>query len=130
MDIDAANQSSFHISTSKPIRHPPIIVDNKHTIREIQVLLPSSALRFKHMQIGTKILVDNKTDYDDVINMLKAKQFEYYSHRAKDQRQFKVFLYGLPKVSIESIKEDLKEISSMRVKQGLRIPYYFARYSN
>ena len=94
---------------AKVVKPPPIIVDSNHNIRAIQKLLPSSNLRFKQMQIGTKIFVDTKNEYNNVISTLKSNNCEYYSHRAKDERQFKVFLYGLPKVSIDMIKSDLQD---------------------
>lgn len=92
----------------KPNRPPPIIIDTKHNFRAIQKILPSANLKFKQMSTGTKIFPSTKEDHADVITKLQEHKLEFYTHRTKEDRQFKVFLYGLPKISTEEIHEDLK----------------------
>lgn len=98
-------QQGLPLQTFKP---PPVVVDMEHNIRDVQTLLSSTNIRFRQMQTGTKVFTSSKDEYNQVLSSLKNGNFKFYTHRSKDDRQFKVFLYGLPKLSTAEILADLK----------------------
>lgn len=92
----------------KTSRPPPIVIDIKHNFRSIQQNLQSEKLKFKQMRTGTKIFTQNMEEYNELLSKLKEQNTEFYTHRTKDDREFKVFLYGLPKIATDDILRDLK----------------------
>lgn len=110
-EVFDSNETNPTLSTPTIRRPPPIVVDKKHKIKEIQETLSSTGLKFKHMSTGTKIFSPTKEDYDNAITQLKSKNLEFYTHRMKEDRQFKVFLYGLPLVNVQNIIDDLKTLN-------------------
>lgn len=60
------------------------------------------------MSTGTKFFASSKEEYDSILAKLKMDKTEFYTPRAKNDRQFKVFLYGLPLIAIEDISSDLQ----------------------
>lgn len=110
--IEEPNQLAGQSQQTKPTplitKPPPIVVDLQHNIKQVQDMLTSSSIRFKQMQTGTKIFPSSTEEHSQILSSLKEKDFRFYTHRSKDERRFKVFLYGLPKLQIKEIMEDLQ----------------------
>lgn len=95
---------------SKP---PPIkITDDKFnqaSIKTYTTELNISAYQSKNMSIGIKIEMDKKEDYDKFIAKLIADKISFFTHRDKDQKEFKVVLSGLPKIETNIVVDELKK---------------------
>lgn len=89
------------------IKIPPIIVDQSHNFTVIIKLLGESC-KYKRISIGTKIIPNSLPDYDETVKKLKASQIKFFSHPVRDNKTFKLMLFGLPQISIDSIKKEFK----------------------
>lgn len=63
------------------------------------------------MSIGTKVFLDNDNDFTLISNHLKENSIEHFSYAPKDKKLCKVVLSGLPVVSIDTIREELKSLN-------------------
>lgn len=89
------------------IKVPPIVIDNCHNFNAIIQLLGQKC-KYKRMSIGTKIMPNTMSDFDDINKILISKDFKFFTHPVKDNRKFKLMLFGLPQVSINTIKEEFQ----------------------
>lgn len=90
------------------IKIPPIIVDNSHNFTTVIKLLGASC-KFKRISIGTKILPNSLLEYDEIVKKLKNNQMKFFSHPMRDNQKFKLMLFGLPQLGIDTIKNEFKD---------------------
>lgn len=86
---------------------PPIVVDAVHGFQTVYNLIGRS-YQYKRTSVGTRITSQTLVDYDSAKRKLISAGFTFYSHESKNTKLFKLVLYGLPKMDLEEIKEELK----------------------
>lgn len=47
-------------------------------------------------------------DYDSTVKLLSTMKYTFFTHPVKDNRKFKLVLFGLPQIGIDNIKEEFK----------------------
>lgn len=104
-NMDFTNESNVEEDERQP-KPPPIVTDTSIPLREIQLLLGQDCI-YKRTSIGTKIFPQNFEKYNFCTSALKENKIEFHSYRSKENRLFTVFLYGLPKINIKDITDDL-----------------------
>lgn len=101
------------IEVSKKVYKPsPIIItDVSKKLMAVDKLkdFNFSEYSIKNMSVGFKILLNSDSDFQSFSNYLLDQNIEFYSHSTKNEKIFKVILYGLPKVDISVIKNDLQD---------------------
>lgn len=83
-------------STEKP--SPIIITDTKLSTGSIISLCNTvnvTNFSVKKISIGLKIFVSNSIDFNKLVEALKQMKTEFYTHRSKTDKVFKVVLSGL-----------------------------------
>lgn len=105
-DQDQSSQENVQRVITKP---PPIIIAIKHKFNEILEILPKENCFFKKTSIGTKVFCSNSAIYDESIQLLKSKSFEFHTFRSKSNRLLTVYLHGLCKSQKSEIEEDLNK---------------------
>lgn len=87
---------------------PIVVTDHKTNIQEI---LDASKLDFNLQlnSIGRKILPKSAEIKTKIVELLKNKNINFYTHPENDNKVFKVILSGLPQIEIKCIDECLKE---------------------
>lgn len=105
-DMDVNYETNIATVERQP-KPPPIIADKSIGLREIQHLLGKDCV-YKHTSIGTKIFPVNAVKYEFCKKALTENKIEFHSFNSKENRLFTIFLYGLPKVNVNEIIEDLK----------------------
>lgn len=93
---------------------PPIVVDPVHTFQTVYQLIGTSH-EFKRMSVGTKIVSPSLALYELAKNKLVEKKFTFFTHEYKDTKLFKLVLYGLPRIPVDEIKEELKNSYNVNV---------------
>lgn len=103
MELDPAS----NINEIKKVKPPPLVVDENFSLRELQVLLGSDVI-YKRTSIGTKVFPNNTECYEMCKKILIENKIEFHTFNSKENRLYTVFLYGLPKISIDDIKKDME----------------------
>lgn len=101
------------------VKVPPIVVDPCQQFSSIMQLLGKDC-KYKRMTIGTKIMPINLIAYETAIKKLKDRDMKFFTHPIKDQKRFKLMLFGLPQLSLETIIEEFKNtfnITPLTVKE-------------
>lgn len=109
-DNDQPNSSSKKNQTPKP---PPIKItddrmktfDMKRFLNDLQI----TSFQAKTISIGIKVDLDTKSDYDKCITALTTKKIDFFTHRDKNEKSFKVVLGGLPKMDTGIIVDEMKK---------------------
>lgn len=107
MEDEDASSVDNNVSGNKPIRVPPIIVDSGHSFTSVFKLL-GERCKYKRMSIGTKVIANSMRDYECALEKLKTTDMKYFTHAIKDNNKFKLVLFGLPQLSIATMKDDFK----------------------
>lgn len=89
------------------INVPPIIVDNGHKFTDIIKILGSSS-KYKRMSIGTKVMPNTLIDFNEAVRKLKQEDLKFFTHPVKDNKKFKLMLFGLPQLDLKTILEEFK----------------------
>lgn len=100
---------------------PPITVDKLHRFTDIIKLLGLNC-KYKRMSIGTKIIPDSLAVYEDAIKKLQREEMKFFTHPVIDPKKFKLVLFGLPKMDVMEIQDELKtnfNIVPLNVKEIL-----------
>ena len=87
---------------------PPIIVDSIHNFTTVFKLMGESC-KYKRMSIGTKIIANSMLEYKSIIEKLKSDNMKFFTHPIKDNKSFKLMLFGLPQLSVDTIKDEFKK---------------------
>lgn len=90
------------------IKVPPIVVDSCHNFTEVIQLLGKGG-KYKRMSVGTKVMPDSIPDYENMMQKLKTAEMTFYSHPVKDQKKFKLILFGLPQIDKKTIFDEFKD---------------------
>ena len=80
MDDDDDNPGS---TVPSKIKVPPIIVDVKCSFISV-IKTVGTSYKYRVMSIGTKIESENVGDYKRAIDIWKAKNMEFYTHKLND----------------------------------------------
>lgn len=109
-DETNGNTNSAENSNKKP---PPIIVtDTGISSNSITLTLNSLNIKdfmIKRMSIGIKIVLSRSSDFETFVEHLKVQKSEFYTHRCKSEKVFKVVLSGLDKCDTNEIISGLKD---------------------
>lgn len=89
-------------------KQPPIVVHTRHSFTDVMKLCDMKCV-FKRTSIGTKIMTDDKINYDLCKRKLESAKFEFHSYESNDDKLLKVYLYGLSKMGTEDIVNELKD---------------------
>lgn len=109
---DMELEPESNITAVKQSKPPPLVVDAKTTLTQLQVLLGKDSV-YKRTSIGTKIFPQSNEKYELCKKILKEKNIEFHSFNSKENRLYTTFLYGLPKISTEDIKKEILEYNLM-----------------
>lgn len=93
--------------TEPVIKVPPIVIDNSHKFSDIIHLLGQKC-KYKRMSIGTKIMPNSMVDFEEINKLLISKNYTFFTHAIQDRRKFKLMLFGLPQVGLNTIKEEFQ----------------------
>lgn len=120
LDEDDIESSDGECETIPPKdRVPPIIVDNAHGFSLVMGLI-GKQYKYKRMSIGTKIISETMSLYEDAIKQLKNSKFQFYTHQFRDKKKFKLVLFGLPYLDSKTILDEFKDthnITPVNVKE-------------
>lgn len=99
-------------NTPKKIRVPPITIFNcdSETVRKDLKTAGVTKYSIKHLKHGLHVYCEDVKDFKTVRESMKSGQAQYYSHELPDEKQFKVVLSGLHKMSPEDLLKELKEV--------------------
>lgn len=86
---------------------PPIVVDSSHSFTSVFNLQGENG-KYKRMSVGTKVTPNSLTDYESMVTKLKDKGLKFHTHPVRDQKRFKLILFGLHRVSIATILDEFK----------------------
>lgn len=91
-------------------RPPPIILtDTAHSdIYKAMQTLGIANFSLKVTSIGVRVQTFDASDYKKLRANLDLNKFEYFSHKSKSDKVFKVVMYGHPKTDINELKECFK----------------------
>lgn len=123
MDNDAGNPlADLKNSKPKPAtigeqperkeKCPPIFVHGDPSdLRPALRLLITEGLKctFRLCTEGVKLMTEEKAHYNKVLNYLKEKQFQYYTHDDPGTKPLKVILRGLDDMEIKELLQELKD---------------------
>lgn len=82
-------------------------MDTTHSFSSVMTLI-GNKYTFKRMSIGTKIMSESIALYGEALNVLKIHKFLFYTHEVKDSKNFKMVLFGLPKLDTKTINEEFR----------------------
>ena len=80
------------------IKVSPVIVDNSHMFSTVINILGTSC-KYKRISIGTKIIPNTLMVYNEAVKILNNMAMYFFTYPVKDHKQFKLMLFGLPKLS-------------------------------
>lgn len=101
------------VATSNTQKIAPIVVtDVKANIQKIIDDLGIDC-DIKIVSIGEKKFPRSIEDKNKIVDELKSKQINFFSHHEHDSKIFKVILSGLPQIEITTIEKDLKELKKI-----------------
>lgn len=115
------NKCQQQVQEKKPLKPPPLIITDKSC--KVDSILNDnniSKYQLKILSIGTKIFFDNDNDLNKISLVLKQNNVDHFSHAPKDQKAYKVVLYGLPELPTEMIQEDLSSLN-VRTEQVIKM---------
>lgn len=123
VDIDDDDDDTYSEGEVQPIEFkvviPPIVVDAVHSFSTVYKKL-GVTYQFKRMSIGTKVLSPTLSDFCAAKTLLTNDKFLYYTHDVIDRKMFKLVLFGLPKIDVKAITEELKDsfnVTAVNVKE-------------
>ena len=91
---------------------PPITVSDiriselKKSMSELE--LSSNDIYFKLIRDDVQVFVSNVDDFKKIRDHFQKNDYHYNTHPLKDDKNVKVCLFGLPEVSIDELKVELK----------------------
>lgn len=100
------NHANGHVS-----RPPPIITTNK-SYEELCSLLEQSKIKeynLKIISIGVKIHLYTNESHQKCLEHLTMNQTQFYTFDTQETKIVRVVVYGLPKISLERIKDSLTQ---------------------
>ena len=107
--IRTPNNTSSKINLHDKL--PPITVFGvsiSELSTKVHSLIPNSTnIKFKLTQFGTKIFVDNTTDYKTLRSELLKSDMKCYTHRLKNEQTRKYVMYGLYNMNVNTLMENL-----------------------
>lgn len=106
-DLDDDISVEDDVVTERQTKVPPIIVDSCHMFADIIGLLGQDS-KYKRMSIGTKVMPNTLDEYAEVIKTLKSKDIKFFTHPIKDNKKFKLMLFGLPQIDVKIILDEFK----------------------
>ena len=74
------------------------------------------------MSIGTKLIPNSLPEFDEITRKLKSENIQFFTHPVKDNKSFKLMLFGLPKIDIKSIVDEFKYNFNIELKNIKEIP--------
>lgn len=89
------------------IKIPPLIIDQSTSFSTVHNLM-GPQYKFQRMSIGTKVLSDSIPLYENALKKLKDSGIKFYTHQLKDQKKFKLVLFGLPQMDTKIITDEFK----------------------
>lgn len=92
---------------------PPIIVDTTHSFTSVLKLI-GNRYTFKRMSVGTKIMAESLSLYEEALKTLKSNQYKFYTHEIKDSKSFKMVMFGLPKMENATIFEEFNDSHNIK----------------
>lgn len=93
----------------KRIKTPPIVITDM-AFNDIKKIMNDASIvnyHVKYISMGIKILTETIDDYRVIINLLKSKQVQYYTHDVQAEKLTKFVLSGLPNLPVEEVKAGL-----------------------
>lgn len=106
-DEDVVSISSVEEARRFVVKVPPIVIDQAHSFTTVINLLGKNG-KYKRMSVGTKVIPNSLAQYEEIISQLKSAKITFYTHPVKDQKRFKLILFGLPQISTSQIMEEFK----------------------
>lgn len=106
-DMDTSSDEEGEIPSQKE-KFPPIVVDDSTSFTTVFRIM-GSQYKFQKMSIGTKIISSSLVMYEEAIKKLKQVGFKFYTHQLKNNKMFKLVLFGLPKLEVKVIVDEFKE---------------------
>ena len=109
-DMDTAPNSSITATSTRKPRPPPLVVVNfsvsalQHMLNNI---ITSKKFELKLMRVGIKVQFTTNEDYKKAYNKLKEDGIHFYQYHNAETRQKKVVLYGLHKLELNDLKNEL-----------------------
>lgn len=97
----------------KPIKIPPITIFNcdKNEIHHLCQTNNITNYRFKLLRIGVHLYCPDETTFNQIVEVLKSMNKEFYTHDLPNQRHFRVVLKGLHKMDSDSLINELKTVN-------------------
>lgn len=108
-------------SAARKKKNPPIIIAGKNVSAVQQMLnevITSQKFEVKLMRIGIRVVVGDKTEYDQLISHLLLKKINYFGYHSAESRPRKIVLYGLNSMPVDDLKKLLaeKDVNPTEVK--------------
>lgn len=116
---EPSTSNRFHLLSDddeeqeKKERIPPIIVDSSVSFSNVLAKLGEDFI-FKRMSIGTKVTSSTITQYNEALESLKKSNFNFYTHEVKSSKIFKLVLFGLPRLPIDSIMNEFITVHNIK----------------
>lgn len=105
-----SNPTTTKSNAQKP---PPIkITDNRFNasiIKSLMTKLNIVLYQTKNISIGIKVEMDEKEDFEKLREKLIDDKIDFFTHRNKDQKEFKIVLSGLPRIETGIIVDELRK---------------------
>lgn len=109
----ATNNSSTNntSSTEHVNKVPPIIITNKSYDELYSLLKQNNINEFKLsiISIGVRVHLNNLDTHKKLITDLQKSDTQFYTFDSQETKIVRVVVYGLPKISLDRIKDSLKE---------------------
>lgn len=111
-DTISSNENSDENSNlNSAVKPSPIIItDPNSSITSISSSMNSLNIQLfsiKKISIGLKVFLSKSSDFINYMQNIKDQKIEFYTHRNKSDRVFKVVLSGLDKCDISTIQSGL-----------------------
>lgn len=114
--FSALATASPKVKTTIPKPAPITITDGSISIPTLFKAVPFQ-YRLRIVSIGTKVYVDNETDFNKLIASLRKKEIEFFTHPFGESKTFKLILSGLPEIPTSDITECLKTQNNITVNK-------------
>lgn len=103
-DMDDSSSDEEEIVQAKE-KIPPVIVDSAHEFTSVLNQIGKN-YKYKRMSIGTKVISESTSLYEDLLKKLKLLNYKFYTHEKKDTKHFKLVLFGLHKIDCKEISDE------------------------